>query len=84
MGLVTYNYDPEYSVEEINIHQHLIDETTEQPSSFSPFMFRRLTTHLKYWFFFFSKNMCEKFCGSRILVIFSYYLICFVSECYLV
>ena len=29
--LVPYNFDPEYLVEEINSHQHLINETTVQP-----------------------------------------------------
>jgi hypothetical protein len=34
MGLVPYNFDPEYSVGEIS-HKQLIAETTMQPSSFS-------------------------------------------------
>jgi len=35
MCLVPYNFDPEYSVEEINSSQHLIGETTAQLSSLS-------------------------------------------------
>jgi hypothetical protein len=32
--LVPYNFDPKYLVEEINSHQHLINETTAQPTPF--------------------------------------------------
>jgi len=35
MLLIPYNFDPEYSVEEINSCQHLIAEITTQPSTFS-------------------------------------------------
>ena len=31
MSLIPYNFDPEYSVEEINHHQRLNAETTAQP-----------------------------------------------------
>jgi len=33
MGLVPYNFDPVYSVEEINSRHHLIAKTTAQPFS---------------------------------------------------
>jgi len=35
MGLVPYNFDPEYLVEEIKSSTFLITKTTVQPSSFS-------------------------------------------------
>ena len=35
MGLVTYNFDPEYSMEEIISNQQLIVQATAQPSPFS-------------------------------------------------
>jgi hypothetical protein len=58
MGLDPYIFGPEYSAEEINSHQHLIIETTVQPTPFfckSPSFFRTLTSHLKYYFGFLPK-----------------------------
>jgi len=34
MGLVPYNFDPEYSVEDIDSRKQLITETTAQPFRF--------------------------------------------------
>lgn len=58
MGFVPCNFDPEYSVDEINSYQQLSAESTAHPSPFSvqlQLFFRMLTTHLKYCFGFLLK-----------------------------
>lgn len=58
MGLESYNFDPEYSVEEFNIHQPSIVETTAQPSPFSVRLhsfFGTLRTHKNIVFVFYQK-----------------------------
>ena len=45
--------------------------------------FRTLTIHQKYVLEFFQNILCEQFCRSRILLVFGYFKIWLLSECYL-
>lgn len=58
MGPVPYNFDPLYSVKDINSCQLLINETAQPPPPFLynfKHFFRTLTFHLKHCFYFLSK-----------------------------
>ena len=55
MGLLPYNFDPEYSVDEINSRLQLRTETTSQQSPFPVRLqsfYRKLTIHQRYCFGF--------------------------------
>lgn len=80
MSLVTYKFNSEYLVGEINSRQQSIAETTVHPSPFSVQL--RMLTHLKYCAGFLPKIYVWKICGLRISLVVCYFRICVISESY--
>ena len=83
MGKVPYNFDPEYSVEEI---LQLSTETIAQtpPFLYDSYHFPEHSQPIYNIFLvFYQKHRCERYFGSSILLIFDYIRICVFSECYL-
>ena len=63
-----YNFNPEYSVDELNSRQNLNSETIAQPLPFQVRLQSFSGFHLKYCFGFLEKYMCENSCGTRNVV----------------
>ena len=69
MGLVPYNFDPEYMVEEINSPQHWWNNRATIPLfCTTPFIFQNINNPSKILFRFSSKNMSKIFCLSSAML----------------
>jgi hypothetical protein len=84
MNLVPCKFDPEYSVAKLTV---IIQSPKQQRKNAlydsNIFFFRTITKHLIIALIFsLQKYMCELFCGSGILLIFGYFRICAVTECF--
>jgi len=92
MGLVHYDFEPEYSMEKIYGPKYLVTNSNNHsntgPSPFldksNPFSEQQQPPNISFSFLSFQKYLSKKCCGSRNLHIFGYIGIGVVRKYYLV